>query len=140
MTTHKEERMLTESQAALFLDTNHGALATLRKDGTAHVTPLWVDWDGKNVVINTAAGRLKERHMHRDPRVSILVIDQHNIVRYVSVTGTATIDAEGAEEHIDKLAKKYLGVDKYPEEARAPGERRVIVRIKPEIVTHWNVD
>jgi PPOX class probable F420-dependent enzyme len=132
--------MLTHGQAALFLDTNHGAFASLRKDGTALVTPLWVDWDGANIVINTAMDRAKERHIRRDPRVSILVIDQHNVARYVSVTGKATIDAEGAEEHIDKMAKKYLGVDKYPESSRTPGERRILVRIKPEVVTHWNVE
>jgi PPOX class probable F420-dependent enzyme len=131
--------MLTEDQAALFLDSNLGALATLRTDGTAQVTPLWVDWDGESIVINTALGRVKERHMRRDPRVSILVIDKSNPQRYVSVTGDATLDTEGAEDHIDRMAKKYLGVDKYPVAARAPGERRVIARIRPSHVSHLNV-
>jgi PPOX class probable F420-dependent enzyme len=131
--------MLTTDQAALFLDANLGALATVRSDGTAHVTPLWVDWDGECVVINTALGRLKERHMRRDPRVSVLVIDRNNPQRYVSVTGEAALDTDGAEAHIDRMAKKYFGLDKYPESARGPGEERVIARIRPTHVTDLNV-
>jgi PPOX class probable F420-dependent enzyme len=132
--------VLTEQQAELFLDANLGVLATLRRDGTAHLTPLWVDWDGERVVVNTAIDRVKERHIRADPRISVVVLDQHDVNRYVSVTGRAELETEGAEAHIDKLAKKYMGVDKYPEDARAPGERRIIVRITPERVTHWNVD
>jgi PPOX class probable F420-dependent enzyme len=131
--------MLTPAQAELFLDANLGALATLRPDGSIHVTPLWVDWDGESVLINTALGRLKERHMRRDPRVSILVIDRNNPQRYVSVTGAVVLETEGAEAHIDAMAKKYMGLDKYPESARGPGEERVIVRIRPTHVTHLNV-
>lgn len=132
--------MLTEKQAELFLDSNLGVLGTLRGDGSTHLTPLWVDWDGEHVVVNTAIGRVKERHMRADPRVSVVVLDRNDVARYVSVTGRAELDTDGAEDHIDKLAKKYLGVDKYPEDARAPGERRIIVRITPERVTQWNVD
>jgi PPOX class probable F420-dependent enzyme len=131
--------MLTEAQAALLLDTNLGALATLRPDGATHVTPLWVDWDGESVVINTALGRLKERHMRRDPRVSVLVVDRTNPQRYVSVSGEATLETEGAEQHIDKMAKKYLGLDKYPDAARGPGEQRVMARIRVTRVAHLNV-
>jgi PPOX class probable F420-dependent enzyme len=131
--------MLTESQARLFQDTNLGSLATLRRDGSAHVTPLWVDWDGESVVINTALGRVKERHIRRDPRVSLLVVDRNNPQRYVSVTGVASLDTEGAEDHIDKMAQKYMGVEKYPEAARGPGEQRVIARIRITQVTHLDV-
>lgn len=132
--------MLTEKQAQLFLDSNIAVLGTLRRDGTTHLTPVWVDWDGEYVVANTAIGRVKERHMRADSRVSVVVLDQHDVNRYVSVSGRAELDTEGAEDHIDKLARKYLGVYKYPEEARAPDERRIIVRIKPDRVTQWNVD
>jgi PPOX class probable F420-dependent enzyme len=126
--------MLSEAQAALFLDTNLGALSTLRADGTSHLTPMWVDWDGEAIVVNTALGRVKETHMRRDGRVSILVVDRTNPQRYVSVTGEATFQSEGAEEHIDKMAMKYFGLEKYPAAARAPGEVRVIVRIRPVAV------
>jgi PPOX class probable F420-dependent enzyme len=131
--------LLTETQAQLFQDTNLGSLATLRRDGSSHVTPLWVDWDGESVVINTALGRVKERHMRLDPRVSILVVDRNNPQRYVSVSGEATLDTDGAEDHIDKMAEKYMGVERYPEAARGPGEQRVIARIRVTHVTHLNV-
>jgi PPOX class probable F420-dependent enzyme len=131
--------MLTEGQSALFLEPNLGALATRAADGSTHLTPLWVDWDGESVIVNTALGRVKERDMRRDPRVSILVVDRTNPQRYVSVAGEATLDTGGAEEHADKMAKKYLGLDKYPDAARSPGEERVLGRIRPSRVSHMNV-
>ena len=121
---------LTEQQAKLFLDKNFGAVATIRPDGTPHVTPVWVDYDGEHVLVNSAYGRCKVRNIQRDPRVAIDVLpaeDQQS--GYVSVSGTAELVDEGADEHIDKLAKKYLGVDEYP--FRSPGEKRVIIRITP---------
>jgi PPOX class probable F420-dependent enzyme len=119
--------------AKLFLDRNWGNLVDLRADGSAHVTPVWVDYDGEHVLVNSAYGRCKVRNIERDPRVAIDVLpadDQQS--GYVSVTGTAELVDEDADEHIDKLAKKYLGLDEYP--YRAPGERRVIIRITPERV------
>jgi PPOX class probable F420-dependent enzyme len=124
---------LTEKAAALFLGRNWGSLADLRVDGSPHVTPVWVDYDGEHVLVNSAYGRCKVRNIQRDPRVAIVVLpaeDQQS--GYVSVTGTAELVDEGADEHIDKLAKKYLGVDEYP--FRSPGEQRVIIRITPERV------
>jgi PPOX class probable F420-dependent enzyme len=124
---------LTEKAAALFLGRNWGSLVDLRADGSPHVTPVWVDYDGAHVLVNSAHGRCKVRNIERDPRVAIVVLpaeDQQS--GYVSVTGTAELVNEGADEHIDKLAKKYLGVDEYP--FRSPGERRVIIRITPERV------
>ena len=132
--------MLTEKQAQLLLDRNHAALATLRRDGTAHVTPLWVDWDGEHVVVNTVIGRVKERHIRADPRVSVMVQDEEDRTRYVSVTGTAVLVTEGAEEHIDAMARKYAGLERYPDAWRAPGERRVLVLITPLKVTDFNID
>jgi PPOX class probable F420-dependent enzyme len=127
------EKKLNNKQARLFEERNWGNVATIRPDGTPHVTPVWVDFDGETPVFNTAYGRAKVEHIKRDPRVAIEVHDEDDPQSaYVSVTGTAELVDEGADEHIDKLAKKYLGVDEYP--YRAPGEKRVIVRIHPERV------
>jgi PPOX class probable F420-dependent enzyme len=124
---------LSEPQAELFRGKNWGTVVTLREDGSPHATPVWIDTDGDNVLFNTAVGRAKERHLRRDPRVAITVLpaeDQQS--GYVTVTGTAEIVEEGAVDHIDKLAKKYIGEDKYP--YLQPGEQRVIVRVKPDKV------
>jgi len=122
---------LDEKQAELFRGKNWATVVTLREDGSPHATPVWIDTDGENVIFNTSIGRAKERHLRRDPRVSVTVLPSENQqAGYVSVTGTAEITEEGANDHIDKLAKKYLGQDKYP--YLQPGERRVIVTIKPD--------
>jgi len=123
---------LTEPQIQLLTAPNYGNVATVRSDGSPHVTPVWVDWDGEFVIFNTAVGRAKEKHLRRDPRVAVEVFAQENPYSYVSIDGTAALSEEGADAHIDKLAKKYLGVDEYP--SREPGERRIIVRIRPERV------
>src|SRR5204862_6147772 len=83
---------LTDEQAQLFLDKNFGALATIREDGTPHVTPVWVDYDGEHVVFNTATGRAKWKHMLRDPRVTIEVTSMENPYEYVTVIGTAELE------------------------------------------------
>ncbi|HMJ00001.1 MAG TPA: PPOX class F420-dependent oxidoreductase [Gaiellaceae bacterium] len=122
---------LNEQQAQLFLDKNFGALATIREDGTPHVTPVWVDYDGEHVVFNTATGRAKWRHMRRDPRVTIEVTSMENPYEYVTVIGTAELEeSEEANRHIDKLSEKYTGNRKF--QSHKPNERRVIVRITPE--------
>jgi PPOX class probable F420-dependent enzyme len=130
---------LTDKQAALFRGKNWGTVTTLRSDGSPHSTPVWIDTDGDAVIFNTAVGRAKERHLRRDPRVSVVVLpadDQQS--GYVSVTGVAEMTEDGGVEHIDKLAKKYLGQDKYP--YLQPGERRVVVRIEPEKIDSMGVD
>jgi PPOX class probable F420-dependent enzyme len=109
-----------------------GVVTTLRDDGSPHTTVVWVDREDGAVSFNTARGRAKERHLARDPRVSLIVVDPSNAYRWVSVTGTAELVDEGADEQIDRLSKKYLGKDEYP--WRDPSERRVKVRIKPEKV------
>jgi PPOX class probable F420-dependent enzyme len=124
---------LSEKQAELFRGKNWGTVVTLREDGSPHATPVWIDTDGEHVIFNTAVGRAKERHLRRDPRVSVTVLpadDQQ--YGYVSVSGTAEITEEGAFDHIDKLAQKYLGQEKYP--YLQPGEQRVIVTVTPEKV------
>ena len=133
-------RTLSESEAALLLAQNLATLATIRDDGTAHLTPLWVDWDGTYVLLNTARGRIKERHMRKGRPVTVLVVDKENTIRYVQITGHAELTTEGADDHIDKMANKYLGLKEYPEVFRAPGEVRVIAKITPERVVSWNVE
>ena len=108
-------------------------LATLNPDGSPQVTPVWVDFDGTHVLINTAKGRVKAKNLAREPRVAISLSDPDNPYRYLGVQGRVVeITEDGADAHIDKLAKKYIGQDKYP--YRAPGEVRVIVKIAPEKV------
>ncbi|MEU0519236.1 PPOX class F420-dependent oxidoreductase [Streptosporangium sp. NPDC006007] len=112
----------------------HGWVTTVRPDGSLHSTVVWVDVDGDDVVFNTAVGRAKERHLRADPRVSVSVLDPGDAFHLVSVAGTAELELEGADEVIDRLANKYLGVETYP--YRQPGERRVTVRVKPDQVIY----
>ena len=105
-------------------------LVTLMPDGSPQVTPVWCDYDGDLVVINTAKGRQKDRNMRRDPRVALSLLDPENPCRYLEVRGTVEeITEEGALDHIDKMAKKYLNRDKYP--FAQAGEVRVLYKIKP---------
>jgi hypothetical protein len=109
-------------------------LATLMSDGRPQVSPVWCDFDGTHVRINSARGRVKDRNMRRDPRVTLALQDPDNPYRYLEVRGRVVeITEDGADAHIDRLAKKYLGVDQYP--YRQPGEVRVTYRIEPEHAT-----
>jgi len=108
-----------------------GVATTLRDDGSPHSTVVWVD-ASDGISFNTARGRAKERHVARDPRVSLMVVDPENTHRWVAVSGRAELVDEGADDQIDRLAKKYLGKDTYP--WRSPTERRVTVKITPEQV------
>jgi PPOX class probable F420-dependent enzyme len=106
-------------------------LATLMPDGQPQVTPVWCDFDGTHVRINSARGRVKDRNMRRDPRVTLTIQDPDNPYRYLEVRGRVVeISEDGADAHIDSLAQKYLGVDTYP--YRRPGETRVIYKIQAE--------
>jgi PPOX class probable F420-dependent enzyme len=120
----------------LFEGKNFAFLSSLMKDGSPHVTPTWVDIENGNILVNTAIGRIKHRNISRDPRVALSVIDQNNQYEMVTLRGKVTeqITGEAAEKHIDKLSKKYIGVDKYPR--RSKGEQRVILKIKPEKIFH----
>ena len=112
-------------------------LATMMKDGTPQVTPVWCDFDGTHIVVNSAKGRTKDKNMRRNPNVALSVQDPDNPYRYIAVRGKVVdITENGADDHIDKMAKKYRGVDKYPN--RAPGEVRVIYRILPDRA--WTMD
>jgi PPOX class probable F420-dependent enzyme len=109
-------------------------LATLMPDGRPQVSPVWIDYFDGAVWFNSARGRVKDRNVRRDPRVALAVSDPDNPYRYVGIQGRVSlITEEGAEAHIDRLAKKYLGVDRYP--YRQPGEVRVMYRVEVEKVT-----
>lgn len=117
----------------LFQKPAFASLATLNVDGGPQVTPVWVDFDGTHVIVNTARGRVKHRNLQRDPRVALSMYDPENPYRYLGIQGRVVEMTEtGADAHIDKMAKKYLNKDKYP--FRASGEVRVIVKIRPEKV------
>jgi PPOX class probable F420-dependent enzyme len=111
-----------------------GNLGTLMKDGSPQVTPVWVDYDGKYVRINSAKGRVKDKNIRRDPRVSISLQDPANPYRYLEIRGRVVeITESGADDHINKLSQKYLGKPVYP--FRQPGEVRVLYKIEPEKVS-----
>ena len=129
------ERMVTipEQYRDLFTKKAFAHLATVGADGAPQVTPVWVDFDGTHVRFNTAQGRVKVKNLARDPRVALSIQDPDNPYRYVQVRGRVVEAKErGADAHIDALAKKYLGQDKYP--FRQPGEVRVMYKVLPERV------
>jgi PPOX class probable F420-dependent enzyme len=108
-------------------------VATVGADGRPQITPVWVDFDGTHVRINTARGRVKDRNLSKNPHVALSVQDPDNPYRYVQIRGrVAEMTEQGADAHIDSLAKKYIGQDRYP--YRQPGEKRVLIKIVPEHV------
>jgi PPOX class probable F420-dependent enzyme len=123
-----------KEQQKQFLDENPfiGIVTTLRDDGSPHSTVVWVDVDDGKPSFNTALGRAKPKHLQHDPRASLLVVDPNNAYRWVAVSGHTQLTENGADAQIDKLAKKYIGKDKYP--WRKPTETRVKVLIEPEKV------
>ena len=115
-----------------------GVVTDLREDGSPHSTPVWVDVDDGKVSFNTATGRAKPRHLEKDPRVALIVTDPEDPYKWVSITGRAELTEQGADEQIDKLAKKYLGRDEYP--WRKPEETRLKVLIEPQTVESRGID
>jgi PPOX class probable F420-dependent enzyme len=136
------DSILSESIAKFFKGKNFGFLGTVNKNGSPQVTPTWIDMienEGGHeamILINTAKDRVKQKNVSRDPRIALAIIDQDNQYEMVTVRGKVTeqITGDVAEKHIDKLAKKYLNLDKYPR--RLEGEQRVILRIRPEKIFH----
>jgi PPOX class probable F420-dependent enzyme len=129
--------VIPENFRELFQKKAFAHLATLMKDGTPQVTPVWCDFDGTHIIVNSAKGRTKDVNMRRNPNVALSVQDPDNPYRYIAVRGKVVdITESGADDHIDRMAKKYRGVDKYPN--RAPGEVRVIYRILPDRA--WTMD
>lgn len=126
--------VIPEKYLDLFEKKSFAHLATLMPDGQPQVTPVWCDYDGEHVVVNSARGRQKDRNMKRDARVSLEISDPDNPYRYLEVRGQVVeITESGADEHINRMAKKYMGVDEYP--YRQPGEVRVLYKIRPEHTT-----
>ena len=117
----------------LFAKQAFANLGTLMPDGGPQVTPVWVDYDNGFIRVNSAKGRVKDKNMRRNKKVALAISDPENPYRHIAVQGhVAEITEQGADAHIDSLAKKYLGKDKYP--FRQPGEVRVIYKIRPEKV------
>jgi PPOX class probable F420-dependent enzyme len=125
---------LTEAQRAFVHESKYpGILTTLRADGSPHTTPVWVDTDGDDLLINTIESRQKARHMRGDPRVALIMVDPADAWHWVSVTGHVELDNESAMEVIHRLSRKYLGKD-YPPEWIDPNDTRVTGRIRIEKV------
>jgi PPOX class probable F420-dependent enzyme len=125
------------SHADLLTKPAFANLATLNPDGSPQVTPVWVDFDGSHVIVNTARGRVKAKNLAREPRVALSIADPENPYRYLGLQGRVVeMTEKGGDAHIDKMAKKYLGKDTYP--FRRPGEVRIIVKIAPDKV-HTNL-
>lgn len=127
---------LSDKAVALLMGKNFAFVATIEPDGSPQLTPVWVDTDGKNALINTAMGRVKEKNISRDPRVAVAVADSTNPYSYLSFNGKVTkrITGKKAEDHIDLLSFKYTGNRKY--QGRTPTQRRIILVVQP---THVRV-
>jgi PPOX class probable F420-dependent enzyme len=124
---------LPEGVRKLFQEPNYAHIATLMPDGSPQVSAVWVGIDGDRILVNTAEGRAKPRNVRRDPRVAVSITRQDNPYSTATIRGRVVeITREGADAHIDKLAKKYLGQDRYP--FRSTAEQRLILVIEPEHV------
>ena len=130
---------LTDKQKQFIAENPYVATATtLRDDGSPHNTIVWIDAEDDTVMFNTAVGRAKERNLRRDPRAAVTVVHPEDAYQWVSVSGSAELTTDGADDQIDKLAKKYLGQDKYP--WRSAEETRITVKITPEKVDSAGLD
>jgi PPOX class probable F420-dependent enzyme len=130
----KSQTDLFKTYLDLFSKKSFANVATIMKDGSPQVTPVWVDYDGEYILINTSKGRQKMNNLKRDPRIALSIQDPDNPYRKLIVRGRVVEETEqGADVHIDKLAKKYTGSDTYKN--RIPGMVRVILKIKPEHVS-----
>lgn len=118
----------------LFEGQTYANFGTVMPNGTPQITPVWIDHEDDDILVNTAKGRQKERNVRRNPRVGICILDPGDPYRYVSVRGTVyEITTDGAVEHIDALARRYMGVEEYPNHGDERGPR-VILRIRPDSV------
>ena len=119
---------LPQSVKKILQDKAYGHVVTFNAEGKPQLTMVWMDVEGDEVLFNTADGRLKPKNLRRDPRVIISVQDHNDPQSYMVFHGNASVTESGADEHIDTLARRFLGVDKYP--FRQPGEKRLLVRVK----------
>ena len=137
--TQKQSGPIPDEFLDLFQKKTFAHLATLMPNGTPHVTSVYVDYDGKHILINSARGRVKDKNMEERRDVAIQIPDPDNTDRYIAVRGRVVeITEDGADEHLDKLAQRYLEKDKYPPSMRFEGEVRCIYKIEPKHVTTWN--
>lgn len=122
---------LTDKARALLARPLLATLVTVCPSGWPQATPLWIETDGDDLLVNTARGRAKARNIERDPRVALTVVDPDDPYGGVVVRGTVVdVTTDGADAHIDRLAKKYLGVDVYP--GHQPDQVRITVRIRTD--------
>jgi PPOX class probable F420-dependent enzyme len=120
----------------LLEDKNFCIVSTLQEDGTVHAVPVWIDVQDGEPVLNTAEGRTWPRNLERNPHLTLTVPNMENPYEYVTIRGHVSERThDGADAHIDAMAKKYLGQDDYP--FRRPGEQRLIIRVAPDRVHHW---
>ena len=131
------DSILSEQIAKFFKGKNFGFLGTVNKNGSPQVTPTWIDMmenegnHGAMILINTAKDRVKQKNVSRDPRVSLSIVDETNPYSMVTIRGRVVEQStEGADEHIDKLARRYLNAERYP--SHSPNVERIILKIKPE--------
>ncbi len=126
---------MTPEVAQLIEGKNLAFIATLMKNNSPQITPVWVDLVDGKILVNTAEGRVKQRNVSRDPRIAISIVDRNNPYNMVTIQGQVVEQTtENADSHIDKMAKKYLGVDKYP--FAMPGEKRILLKIVPKKIFH----
>jgi PPOX class probable F420-dependent enzyme len=118
----------------LLSDPNYAVVATLNRDGSIHQTVVWVSAEGDDIAVNSAVGRIWPTNLERDPEISVLVQEAGDPYHFVEIRGRATASREDADEHINALAKKYIGQDEYP--YRQPGEQRIKFRVTPDHVRY----
>jgi len=130
-----ETSVISPEVAKLLEDKNLAFVATLMKDNSPQITPTWIDLVDGIIIVNTAEGRVKQRNVTRDPRVALSIVDNKNPYNMVTIRGKVIEQTtHDADKHIDKMAKKYLGVDKYP--FSVPGEKRILLKILPQKIFH----
>jgi PPOX class probable F420-dependent enzyme len=113
---------------------NYAVVSTLNKNGSIHNTVVWISAENGGVAVNSAIGRLWPTNLQRDPRVTVLVQEKGDPYHFLEIRGTASASQDGADEHINALAKKYINQDEYP--FRRPGEQRIKFVIEPEHVRY----
>ncbi|MBV8085925.1 MAG: PPOX class F420-dependent oxidoreductase [Chloroflexi bacterium] len=130
---------MSDGLVRLLKEAAYSQIATLMPDGSPQVTQVWVDTDGTHILVNSVATHQKVRNVRRDPRVAVNVLDPGKPYRVANVRGRVVeLTADGATEHIDALAKRYLGQDKYP--FGGPGQQRIILKILPERINSMGLD
>ncbi|MBV9329154.1 MAG: PPOX class F420-dependent oxidoreductase [Chloroflexi bacterium] len=133
------DSLITPQLEQLLKEPSYAQIATLMPDGSPQVTQVWVDTDGTYVIVNSVATHQKVRNIRRDPRVAINVHDPSKPFRVANIRGRVVeITVDGADQHIDQLARKYMGADAYP--FRRPGQQRVVLKIRPQTIHSMGLD